>query len=116
MLPPIDDSLLQANPNFALLYKRLTATLLNPDASTNDADSPEAKQRDAVHKVFQTISSDTITMDLKDMHADYGAGTRQASLDGCKTPHPDPGHRNSHTTRSQAFFTVYQTSAIKTSI
>jgi hypothetical protein len=52
MLPPIDDTLIQSNPNFALLYAKLTNTLLNPDASTKDDDTPAAKQRDAVRKVI----------------------------------------------------------------
>lgn len=51
MLPPIDDTLLKDNPNFALLYGKLTNTILNPDASTKDDDTPGAKQRDAVRKV-----------------------------------------------------------------
>jgi diphthamide biosynthesis protein 3 len=34
MIPPIDLTLLEANPQFAFLYKHVTTQLLNPDAST----------------------------------------------------------------------------------
>lgn len=49
MFPPVDDAVLQNNPDFAALYKTLTTVVLNPDGSTkNDA---AAKERDAVQKV-----------------------------------------------------------------
>lgn len=51
MLPPVDAALLESNPNFALLYNKLTKVVLNPDASTKDDDTAEAKQRAAVRKV-----------------------------------------------------------------
>jgi diphthamide biosynthesis protein 3 len=34
MLPPVDPTLLETNPQFAFLYKHVTTQLLNPDAST----------------------------------------------------------------------------------
>jgi diphthamide biosynthesis protein 3 len=34
MIPPIDPTLLEANPQFAFLYKHVTTQLLNPDATT----------------------------------------------------------------------------------
>lgn len=49
MFPPVDDAVLQNNPDFAALYKTLTTVVLNPDGSTkNDA---AAKERDAVQEV-----------------------------------------------------------------
>ncbi|KAF2036182.1 hypothetical protein EK21DRAFT_96153 [Setomelanomma holmii] len=36
MLPPVDPSILQRNPNFEVLYKDLTTRKLNPDGSTRD--------------------------------------------------------------------------------
>ncbi|KAK0740046.1 hypothetical protein B0T18DRAFT_439908 [Schizothecium vesticola] len=48
MFPPVDDAVLQNNPDFAALYKTLTTAVLNPDGSTkNDA---AAKERDAVQE------------------------------------------------------------------
>ncbi|KAF2639138.1 hypothetical protein P280DRAFT_54665 [Massarina eburnea CBS 473.64] len=37
MLPPVDPSVLQRNPNFEVLYKDLCTRKLNPDGSTRDA-------------------------------------------------------------------------------
>ena len=49
MFPPVDDAVLQNNPDFAALYKTLTTAVLNPDGSTkNDA---AAKERNAVQEV-----------------------------------------------------------------
>lgn len=49
MFPPVNDAVLQNNPDFAALYKTLTTVVLNPDGSTkNDA---AAKERDAVQEV-----------------------------------------------------------------
>lgn len=36
MLPPIDSTTLERNPNFDVLYKDLCARKLNPDGSTRD--------------------------------------------------------------------------------
>lgn len=49
MFPPVDEAVLQSNPNFALLYTKLTKAVLNPDGTTKD--SPAAKERAAVKKV-----------------------------------------------------------------
>ncbi|KAK4196992.1 hypothetical protein QBC40DRAFT_233129 [Triangularia verruculosa] len=48
MIPPIDDLVLQQNPEFAALYTTLTTVILNPDASTRK--DPNAKKRAAVRK------------------------------------------------------------------
>lgn len=49
MLPPIDDAVLQNNPEFATLYNTLTTAVLNDDGSTiND---PSSKERDATREV-----------------------------------------------------------------
>ncbi|CAP61272.1 uncharacterized protein PODANS_3_11300 [Podospora anserina S mat+] len=45
MIPPIDDLVLQQNPEFAALYTTLTTVILNPDASTRK--DPKAKKRAA---------------------------------------------------------------------
>ncbi|KAI1087314.1 hypothetical protein F5B19DRAFT_78730 [Rostrohypoxylon terebratum] len=47
MLPPIDEAVLKANPDFDRLYKTLTGSLLNPDGSSKSND-PTAKKRDGV--------------------------------------------------------------------
>ncbi|KAK4174607.1 hypothetical protein QBC36DRAFT_302676 [Triangularia setosa] len=48
MIPPIDDLILQQNPEFEALYTILTTVILNPDASTRK--DPSAKKRAAVKK------------------------------------------------------------------
>lgn len=53
MLPPVDSTVLQNNPDFAILYKTLTTVILNPNGSTK-AD-PKAKQREAVKQVLAPI-------------------------------------------------------------
>lgn len=49
MLPPVEDSVLQSNPDFAVLYTTLTTAILNPDGSTKN--DPAAKERKAVREV-----------------------------------------------------------------
>lgn len=49
MFPPVDQKILQSNPEFAKLYRVITTAVLNPDGSTKDDD--EAKDRAAVQKV-----------------------------------------------------------------
>ncbi|KAK4186500.1 hypothetical protein QBC35DRAFT_475386 [Podospora australis] len=48
MIPPVEDSVLQDNPEFAALYTTLTSVILNPDGSTRK--DPAAKKRAAVKK------------------------------------------------------------------
>lgn len=50
MLPPVDPSILQQNPNFSTLYKDLCTRKLNPDGSTRDT----KKQR--IHDEIRTVS------------------------------------------------------------
>lgn len=49
MFPPVGDSVLQNNPDFANLYNKLTDLVLNPDGSTKE--DPRAKERAAVREV-----------------------------------------------------------------
>lgn len=49
MLPPVEDAVLQNNPDFAALYTTLTTVILNPDASTKN--DPAAKERNAAREV-----------------------------------------------------------------
>ncbi|KAL7944553.1 hypothetical protein V8C42DRAFT_325152 [Trichoderma barbatum] len=48
MFPPVEQKVLQSNPEFAKLYRIITTAILNPDGSTKDDD--EAKDRAAVQK------------------------------------------------------------------
>ncbi|KAJ4125562.1 hypothetical protein NW768_009183 [Fusarium equiseti] len=48
MFPPVEESVLQNNPDFANLYKKLTNVVLNPDGSTHN--DPRAKERASVSK------------------------------------------------------------------
>lgn len=49
MFPPVEDSVLQNNPEFANLWKKLTNVVLNPDGSTKE--DPAAKERKQVKEV-----------------------------------------------------------------
>jgi hypothetical protein len=49
MFPPVDQKILQSNPEFAKLYRIITTAILNPDGSTKE--DAEAKDRAAVQKV-----------------------------------------------------------------
>lgn len=51
MLPPVEEAVLQNNPEFAALYSTLTTAVLNPDGTTKDDKSNIARQRDAVREV-----------------------------------------------------------------
>jgi hypothetical protein len=55
MLPPIDNSVLQSNPQFATLHANLTNNILNPSGSTKN--HPAQKDRDAVTEVCPSLSS-----------------------------------------------------------
>ncbi|KAK5653432.1 hypothetical protein OQA88_8917 [Cercophora sp. LCS_1] len=48
MLPPVEDAVLQGNPEFAALYSTLSTVILNPDGSTKN--DPAAKERAAVRE------------------------------------------------------------------
>ncbi|KAF5027195.1 hypothetical protein F66182_683 [Fusarium sp. NRRL 66182] len=48
MFPPVEESILQKNPDFSSLYKNLTNNILNPDGSTKT--NPAAKERKAVRE------------------------------------------------------------------
>lgn len=49
MFPPIEDCVLQNNPDFSNLYNKLTNVVLNPDCSTQN--DPRAKERASVREV-----------------------------------------------------------------
>jgi hypothetical protein len=49
MLPPVEQSVLENNPEFVALYSKLTTSLLNPDGSTKN--DPAAKERRLVSEV-----------------------------------------------------------------
>lgn len=51
MFPPVEESVLQSNPEFAALYRTLTSAILNPDGTTKDEQSRAARERHAVRKV-----------------------------------------------------------------
>ncbi|ROV88198.1 hypothetical protein VPNG_10321 [Cytospora leucostoma] len=50
MFPPVEESVLQSNPEFAALYSTLTSAILNPDGTTKDEQSRAARERHAVRK------------------------------------------------------------------
>lgn len=49
MLPPIDETVLKSNPNFAALYANLSGNILNPDGATKHLSAH--KEQDEVSKV-----------------------------------------------------------------
>lgn len=57
MFPPIEEAVLQNNPDFASLYNTLTTVILNPNGSTRD--DAGAKEREAVRQVGTTTHSQT---------------------------------------------------------
>jgi hypothetical protein len=54
MLPPVDDAVLQSNPDFAALYTTLTSVVLNANGSTKA--EPNAKERNAVREVCRFVA------------------------------------------------------------
>lgn len=50
MFPPVEESVLQNNPEFAALYNTLTTAILNPDGTTKDEQSRAARERNIVRK------------------------------------------------------------------
>lgn len=63
MLPPIEDAILQNNPEFSALYTTLTSVVLNPDGSTKN--DPAAKDRKAVRDVRPTVQFFLATLKTK---------------------------------------------------
>lgn len=55
MLPPVDEAILQSNPEFAILYNKLTKVVLNPDGTTKD--DPAARERKRVKEVNKYIDT-----------------------------------------------------------
>jgi hypothetical protein len=53
MLPPVDESVLQSNPEFSVLYSKLANDILNPDGSTRK--DPAAEERRSVTEVRRDI-------------------------------------------------------------
>ncbi|KAB5583479.1 hypothetical protein GE09DRAFT_302954 [Coniochaeta sp. 2T2.1] len=58
MLPPVDDAVLQNNPDFATLYNTLTTAVLNPNGSTKN--DPARKEREAVRDALKSHRKKTI--------------------------------------------------------
>ncbi|RAL64440.1 hypothetical protein DID88_001916 [Monilinia fructigena] len=52
MLPPVEESVLQSNPKFAELYKKLSNNILNPNGSTKN--HPAQKEREAVSAALKS--------------------------------------------------------------
>ncbi|CAD6450044.1 65a9f061-6c76-4623-bbe2-759ed9fbf349 [Sclerotinia trifoliorum] len=52
MLPPVEEAVLQNNPKFADLYKKLSTNILNPNGSTKN--HPAQKERDIVSATLKT--------------------------------------------------------------
>lgn len=55
MLPPVEHSVLESNPDFAALYSTLTTAILNPDGTTKDDQTRAAREREAVRKVVSLV-------------------------------------------------------------
>ncbi|KAJ4422055.1 hypothetical protein N0V82_003351 [Gnomoniopsis sp. IMI 355080] len=53
MLPPVEETVLKSNPDFAALYNTLTTAILNSDGTTKDDQSRAARERDAVRKELE---------------------------------------------------------------
>ncbi|KAI4599016.1 hypothetical protein KJ359_002433 [Pestalotiopsis sp. 9143b] len=62
MLPPVEASVLAANPDFAQLYNTLTTNVLNPDGSTKN--DPDAQQRELVREELKEYRFKATKKDL----------------------------------------------------
>jgi hypothetical protein len=89
MLPPVEDAVLQNNPEFASLYNTLTGAILNPNGSTKN--DPAAKEREAVRQVS---SQHYTTYDIIGK-ANMALGAQIAPFESSKATYPHHGHRNS---------------------
>jgi hypothetical protein len=54
MFPPVDDAVLRNNPDFAILYNKLTNVALNPDGSSRTTSA--SRERAAVQKVHPPLT------------------------------------------------------------
>lgn len=50
MIPPVEETVLKSNPEFAALYNTLTTAIINSDGTTKDDQSKAARERDVVRK------------------------------------------------------------------
>jgi len=55
MFPPVDNAVLQNNPEFAVVYGTLTTVILNTNGSTKN--EPAAKERDAIREVRRWLTA-----------------------------------------------------------
>lgn len=62
MLPPVEEDVLQNNPEFAALYSTLTTAIINPDGTTKDDQSRAARDRNAVRKAGHNLIYSFFTM------------------------------------------------------
>ncbi|TLD17796.1 uncharacterized protein PgNI_00959 [Pyricularia grisea] len=62
MLPPVENSVLQENPEFATLYNTLTTAILNPDGSSKT--DPSNKEREATRQKLKTHRLNTAKQHL----------------------------------------------------
>lgn len=56
MLPPVEQSVLQNNPEFAALHHNLTTAILNPDGSSK---KPYTKEQSAIQNVRSTLNPES---------------------------------------------------------
>jgi diphthamide biosynthesis protein 3 len=81
MIPPIAPTLLEANPQFAFLYKHVTTQLLNPDASTRSislSHDPVAKRLRQHH--VQAAKYDILRRSLYSFTADESLSSELVEL------------------------------------
>ncbi|KAF3765984.1 hypothetical protein M406DRAFT_38081 [Cryphonectria parasitica EP155] len=57
MLPPVEESVLKSNPEFAALHSTLTTAILNSDGTTKDDQSRAAREREAELDVYRLKSA-----------------------------------------------------------
>ncbi len=90
MLPPIESSVLVANPKFEVLYSDLCANKLNENGSSK-LDVKAQKERDVLRQVSVQLVSSAADTYYENTH--LGAGAISNSSRGCETrSHPSqPG-------------------------
>ncbi|KAH7382174.1 hypothetical protein BKA66DRAFT_418271 [Pyrenochaeta sp. MPI-SDFR-AT-0127] len=62
MLPPVDPTVLQRNPNFEVLYKDLCTRKLNPDGSTRD--TKKQRMHDEIRRSLTTARTNLISTQI----------------------------------------------------
>ena len=86
MIPPVDRSILESNPQYASLHRHLTTNLLNPDASTRAiSEAPVSISGALRSRLLQALKDALLRSSLRNIAA-RGEGIEEKDV-----PKPSPG-------------------------